>query len=107
VQNDKIETLAIKRVFGEHAHSLAVSSTKSMTGHLLGATGAVETIYTALALHHQVLPPTINYRDPEPGCDLDYIPNMARKVNVRYALKNSYGFGGQNASLLLARYDGN
>jgi 3-oxoacyl-[acyl-carrier-protein] synthase II len=107
VQNDKIETLAIKRVFGEHAHSLAVSSTKSMTGHLLGATGAVETIYTALALHHQILPPTINYRDSDPECDLDYIPNMARKANVGYAMKNSFGFGGQNASLLLARYDGN
>ncbi len=106
VQNDKIETLAIKRVFGEHAYGLAVSSTKSMTGHLLGASGAVETIYSALALRHQILPPTINYRDSDPECDLDYIPNMARKANVRYALKNSFGFGGQNASLLLARYDG-
>ncbi|MBT7857247.1 MAG: beta-ketoacyl-[acyl-carrier-protein] synthase II, partial [Nitrospinaceae bacterium] len=107
VQNDKIETLAIKRVFGEHAYGLAVSSTKSMTGHLLGASGAVETIYSALALRHQILPPTINYRNSEPECDLDYIPNIARKANVRYALKNSFGFGGQNASLLLARYDGN
>jgi 3-oxoacyl-[acyl-carrier-protein] synthase II len=107
VQNDRVETLAIKRVFGEHAYGLAVSSTKSMTGHLLGASGAVETIYSTLALHHQILPPTINYQDPEPDCDLDYIPNTARKANVKYALKNSFGFGGQNASLLLARYDGN
>ncbi len=107
VQNDNVETLAIKRVFGEHAYNLAVSSTKSMTGHLLGATGAVETIYTALALHHQILPPTINHQDSDPECDLDYIPNRARKANVGYALKNSFGFGGQNASLLLARHDGN
>ncbi len=100
--NDKIETLAIKRVFGDHAYRLGVSSTKSMTGHLLGATGAVEIIYTVLALHRQIQPPTINYRDPDPDCDLDYVPNEPRKAKVRNALKNSFGFGGPNASLLLS-----
>ncbi|MEE9274829.1 MAG: beta-ketoacyl-ACP synthase II, partial [bacterium] len=104
--NDKVETIAIKRTFGEHAYRLAVSSTKSMTGHLLGATGAVEASYTALSLHHQILPPTINLTDPDPDCDLDYVPNRARPAQIRYALSNSFGFGGPNASLLLSRYEG-
>jgi 3-oxoacyl-[acyl-carrier-protein] synthase II len=97
--NDKFETLAIKRVFGEHARRLAVSSTKSMTGHLLGAAGGVEAIATVLALHHGVLPPTINYETPDPECDLDYVPNQARKQNVEVALSNAFGFGGTNATL--------
>jgi 3-oxoacyl-[acyl-carrier-protein] synthase II len=97
--NDKFETLAIKRVFGEHARKLAVSSTKSMTGHLLGAAGGIEAIATAFALHHGILPPTINYEKPDPDCDLDYIPNQARKQEVEVALSNAFGFGGTNATL--------
>jgi len=104
--NDKFETLAIKRVFGEHARRLAVSSTKSMTGHLLGAAGGVEAIATVLALHHGVLPPTINYETPDPDCDLDYIPNQARKQNVEVALSNAFGFGGTNATLAFRAYTG-
>jgi len=104
--NDKFETLAIKRVFGEHARRLAVSSTKSMTGHLLGAAGGVEAIATVLALHHGVLPPTINYDTPDPDCDLDYIPNQARKQNVEVALSNAFGFGGTNATLAFRAYTG-
>jgi len=102
--NDKTETLAIKRVFGEHAHKLAVSSTKSMTGHLLGAAGGIEAIVTVLALHHGVLPPTINYENPDPECDLDYVPNAARKADVEIALSNGFGFGGTNATLAFRRY---
>jgi len=104
--NDKFETLAIKRVFGEHARRLAVSSTKSMTGHLLGAAGGIEAIATALALHHGLLPPTINYETPDPECDLDYVANQARKVDVEYALSNAFGFGGTNATLAFRRYRG-
>jgi 3-oxoacyl-[acyl-carrier-protein] synthase II len=104
--NDKFETIAIKRAFGEHARRLAVSSTKSMTGHLLGAAGGVEAIATALALHHGLLPPTINYETPDPDCDLDYVPNQARKVDVEYALSNAFGFGGTNATLAFRRYRG-
>jgi len=104
--NDKFETLAIKRVFGEHARRLAVSSTKSMTGHLLGAAGGVEAIATVLALHHGVLPPTINYETPDPECDLDYVPNQARKQNVEVALSNAFGFGGTNATLAFRTYLG-
>jgi 3-oxoacyl-[acyl-carrier-protein] synthase II len=104
--NDKFETIAIKRVFGDHARKLAVSSTKSMTGHLLGAAGGVEAVATALALHHGLLPPTINYETPDPDCDLDYVPNQARKVDVEYALSNAFGFGGTNATLLFRRYRG-
>jgi 3-oxoacyl-[acyl-carrier-protein] synthase II len=101
---DLNETLAIKTVFGEHARSLAVSSTKSMTGHLLGAAGGIESVITALAIHHGMLPPTINYDTPDAECDLDYVPNTARRAEVRYALTNSFGFGGTNASLLFKRY---
>ena len=104
--NDKFETIAIKRVFGDHARRLAVSSTKSMTGHLLGAAGGIEAIATVLALHHGVLPPTINYETPDPDCDLDYIPNQARKQNVEVALSNAFGFGGTNATLAFRTYNG-
>jgi len=101
--NDANETQAIKRVFGEHALKLAVSSTKSMTGHLLGAAGAVEGVFSALTLHHGTIPPTINYENPDPACDLDYVPNEARKANVRIALSNSFGFGGTNACVIFRR----
>ncbi len=86
-------------MFGDHARRLAVSSTKSMTGHLLGAAGGIEAVATVLALHHGLLPPTINYETPDPECDLDYVPNQARKVDVEYALSNAFGFGGTNATL--------
>ena len=102
--NDKFETIAIKRLFVEHAGRLAVSSTKSMTGHLLGAAGGVEAIATTLALHHGILPPTINYEKPDPECDLDYIPNQARKQDVDFALSNAFGFGGTNATLAFKKY---
>jgi 3-oxoacyl-[acyl-carrier-protein] synthase II len=103
---DKVETLAIHRVFGESAKKIAVSSTKSMTGHLLGAAGGLETAITALAVERDEVPPTINYEKPDPECDLDYVPNQARKMRVRIALNNSFGFGGTNASLLLRKYEG-
>ncbi|HKY29148.1 MAG TPA: beta-ketoacyl-ACP synthase II [Pyrinomonadaceae bacterium] len=102
--NDKFETLAIKKTFGDHAYRLAVSSTKSMTGHLLGAAGGIEGVFSALALHKKMLPPTINYVNPDPDCDLDYVPNQARSADVEYALSNSFGFGGTNAALLFKRY---
>jgi 3-oxoacyl-[acyl-carrier-protein] synthase II len=102
--NDLYETMAIKSVFGDHAKKLMVSSTKSMTGHLLGAAGGIEAIATALALHHGVLPPTINYEHPDPDCDLDYVPNQARTQQVDVALSNAFGFGGTNATLALRRY---
>jgi 3-oxoacyl-[acyl-carrier-protein] synthase II len=101
---DRIETIAIKKAFGDHAGKLAVSSTKSMMGHLLGAAGGVEAGIIALALRDQVVPPTINYEDPDPDCDLDYVPNEAREVELEYALSNSFGFGGTNAALLFKRY---
>ena len=104
--NDKFETAAIKTVFGGHAYKLAVSSTKSMTGHLLGAAGAVEAIITSLALKEGFLPPTINYKTPDPECDLDYIPNKGRESKIEYALSNSFGFGGCNATIALKRYNG-
>ena len=104
--NDRLETLAIKKVFGDHAFKLAVSSTKSMTGHLLGGAGGLEAGLAALALRDQVLPPTINYENPDPDCDLDYVPNQARQADVEYVLSNSFGFGGTNAALLLKRYAG-
>jgi 3-oxoacyl-[acyl-carrier-protein] synthase II len=103
---DVNETKALKAAFGEHAYKLAVSSTKSMTGHLLGGAGGLETGITALAILHQILPPTINYENPDPECDLDYVPNHARQAKVEYALSNSFGFGGTNAALLFKRYDG-
>jgi 3-oxoacyl-[acyl-carrier-protein] synthase II len=104
--NDLAETQAIKTVFGDHAYKLAVSSIKSMVGHLLGAAGAAEAVATALSIKEGVLPPTINYEYPDPGCDLDYVPNQARRTEVRYALSNSFGFGGTNACLVLKRFDG-
>jgi 3-oxoacyl-[acyl-carrier-protein] synthase II len=103
--NDQHETEAIKAVFGEHARRLAVSSIKSMTGHLVGAAGGVEAIATALALHHGILPPTINYTTPDPACDLDYVPNQARRVPIRVAMSNSFAFGGTNAILVLGRWE--
>jgi len=104
--NDKFETLAIKQVFGEHAYKLAVSSTKSMTGHALGAAGGIEAVFSSLALHEKKLPPTINYEFPDPDCDLDYVPNVVRDAEVEYVLSNSFGFGGTNACLLFKRYEG-
>jgi len=102
--NDKLETAAIKRVFGDHAARLAVSSTKSMHGHLLGAAGGVESIISVLALHEQVAPPTINYETPDPECDLDYVPNEQRPMEIRAVLSNTFGFGGHNATLLFRRH---
>lgn len=102
--NDKFETMAIKRAFGEQAYKMAISSTKSMTGHLLGAAGGLEGGISALALYHQQIPPTINYDTPDPDCDLDYVPNVSRQASLEYALSNSFGFGGTNAALLLKRY---
>ena len=102
--NDKFETQAIKSVFGDYAKKLAVSSTKSMTGHLLGAAGGLETIICVLALERQLLPPTVNYEHPDPDCDLDYVPNTARSVELQAALSNSLGFGGHNVTLAFSRY---
>ena len=102
--NDRTETLAIKQVFGDHARRLAVSSTKSMTGHLLGAAGGIEAIVTVLAIQHGILPPTINYETPDPECDLDYVPNVARKAEVELAISNGFGFGGTNATLAFRRW---
>ncbi len=105
-QGDVVETQAIKKVFGDHARRLAVSSTKSMTGHTLGAAGGIETAISALALHEGKLPPTINLDDPDPACDLDFVPNVARDANVEVAMSNSFGFGGTNATILLSRLRG-
>ncbi|MCM3586143.1 beta-ketoacyl-ACP synthase II [Mesobacillus maritimus] len=104
--NDKFETMAIKNVFGEHAYNLAVSSTKSMTGHLLGAAGGIEAIFTAMAIKEGILPPTINLETPDPECDLDYVPNESRKQEVQAAISNSLGFGGHNATIALIKYTG-
>jgi 3-oxoacyl-[acyl-carrier-protein] synthase II len=103
--NDKFETLAIRKTFGDHAYKLAVSSTKSMTGHLLGAAGGIEAVFSVLAIHEGKLPPTVNYVNPDPDCDLDYVPNEAREAHVDYALSNSFGFGGTNAALLFKRFE--
>jgi 3-oxoacyl-[acyl-carrier-protein] synthase II len=103
--NDRIESHAIKQLFGAHAKSLAVSSTKSMIGHLLGAAGAVEAGISCLVVERGIMPPTINYENPDPECDLDYVPNQMRRKDVRFALSNSFGFGGTNASLLFKRYE--
>ncbi|MDP6425235.1 MAG: beta-ketoacyl-ACP synthase II, partial [Planctomycetota bacterium] len=103
--NDKMETLAIKQLFGDHANKLQISSTKSMVGHLLGASGAVEFAVTCLSLQRGQLHPTINYETPDPDCDLDYVPNEARDANVRHAISNSFGFGGTNACLAVSRHE--
>ncbi len=103
--NDKLETLAIKTLFGDHARKLAISSTKSMTGHLLGGAGGLEAGISALAVHHQVAPPTINLDQPDPECDLDYVPCTSRKMPITYALSNSFGFGGTNAALLFKKFE--
>ncbi len=104
--NDKLETLAIKKVFGDHAYKLAISSTKSMTGHLLGAAGAVELVATALSVYEDRVHPTINYRNPDPECDLDYVPNQMREMEVRVAMSNSLGFGGHNATVVVKKFEG-
>jgi len=103
--NDVYETQAIKSVFKENAHLLAVSSTKSMTGHLLGGAGGIETVFTALTIHDGIIPPTINLDNPDPDCDLDYVPNTARKIDVKFAMTNSFGFGGTNAAVILSKYN--
>lgn len=105
-ENDRTETSAVKTVFGDHAYKIPVSSTKSMTGHLLGAAGAVEGIACLCAIRDGIIPPTINYETPDPECDLDYVPNTAREADVRIAMSNSFGFGGHNATLLFAKYEG-
>ena len=102
--NDKIETLSMKRAFGQHSKKLMVSSTKSMTGHLLGAAGGVEFVACCLAIKDGVVPPTINYEHPDPECDLDYVTNVARKANIRVCMSNSLGFGGHNASLIVKKF---
>jgi 3-oxoacyl-[acyl-carrier-protein] synthase II len=107
ILNDKSETAAIKAVFGEQAGQVPVSSTKSMTGHLLGAAGAVEALICVKVLQDNILPPTINYETPDPECDLDYIPNTARPATVRHVMTNSFGFGGHNATLIISRFDQN
>ncbi len=102
--NDKIETLAIKTVFGDHAYRMPISSTKSMTGHLLGGAGAIEAAICVLILQYGIIPPTINLKHPDPECDLDYVPNVARKADVDRILSNSFGFGGHNSVLAFRRY---
>jgi 3-oxoacyl-[acyl-carrier-protein] synthase II len=101
---DLAETFAVKTALGEHAKKTAVNSTKSMTGHLLGAAGGVEAVFSALAVHHQISPPTINIITPDPACDLDYVPNAAREMKIDHALSNSFGFGGTNGTLVFGRH---
>jgi 3-oxoacyl-(acyl-carrier-protein) synthase len=103
--NDKSETDAIKTVFGEHAYKVPTSSTKSMTGHLLGAAGGLEAVICVKTLQDGILPPTINYENPDPECDLDYVPNVARPAKVQNVMSNSFGFGGHNASVIISRFD--
>jgi 3-oxoacyl-[acyl-carrier-protein] synthase II len=105
VLNDKSETAAIKTVFGEHAYKVPVSSTKSMTGHLLGASGSVEAVICVKVLQENILPPTINYETPDPDCDLDYVPNRARPAKPKHVMSNSFGFGGHNATLIMSRFE--
>ncbi len=105
--NDKLETVAIKRTFGEQAYKIPISSTKSMTGHLLGGAGGIESVYTCLSIQNGIVPPTINYENPDPDCDLDYVPNTARKLNIRNAITNSFGFGGTNATILFRKLEAN
>lgn len=104
--NDKVETLAIKKSLGDHARKVAISSTKSMTGHLLGAAGGIEAVVSVLAIQNELVPPTINYREPDPDCDLDYVPNEARRMKLRHVLSNSFGFGGHNACLCFKKFEG-
>jgi len=104
--NDQTETQAIKTVFGEHAKKIPVSGTKSMTGHLLGAAGSTEAIFTLLAIRDGIMPPTINYEEPDPECDLDYVPNVARRQPLEVAMSNAFGFGGTNATLVFKKYSG-
>jgi 3-oxoacyl-[acyl-carrier-protein] synthase II len=104
IENDAAETRAIRNAFGEHAARLAVSSTKSMTGHLVAGAGAIEAVFSIFALRDQTAPPTINYETPDPECDLDYVPNRARAIETDYAISNSFGFGGQNVTLVLRRW---
>jgi len=103
--NDRCETAAIKTVFGDHAKQLAISSTKSMTGHMLGGAGGIESAFTALTLHHQCVAPTMNLENPDPSCDLDYVPNTAREMNIRVAMSNSFGFGGTNGVIIMKRFE--
>jgi 3-oxoacyl-[acyl-carrier-protein] synthase II len=102
--NDKSETAAIKTVFADQAYRVPVSSTKSMTGHLIGAAGAIEAVICVMALRDQVVPPTINYKTPDPECDLDYVPNQARKVSLHHVMSNSFGFGGHNATIVVSAF---
>ena len=103
--NDIVETRAIKKVFGSHAAALAVSSTKSMTGHMLGGAGGIEAVFTALTIHHQIAPPTVNLENPDDECDLDYVPGSAREMNIRAAMSNSFGFGGTNAVIIMKKFE--
>jgi 3-oxoacyl-[acyl-carrier-protein] synthase II len=103
--NDKSETAAIKTVFGEQAYQVPISSTKSMTGHLLGASGAVEAVFCIMAIREGIIPPTINYQTPDPNCDLDYVPNQPRKASLKHVMSNSFGFGGHNATLVISRFE--
>ena len=105
--NDLSENKAIKSVFGDHAYKLSISSTKSVTGHLLGGAGGIESIFTLLTIKNGIIPPTMNYETPDPECDLDYVPNTARKAKVRTAMSNSFGFGGTNATLIFRAYEAN
>ena len=104
--NDRLETLAIKNCFGAHARRVAISSTKSMTGHLLGGAGGLEAGISALAVYHQMVPPTVNLDHPDPDCDLDYVPHTSRQLKIQHALSNTFGFGGTNAALLFKRHEG-
>ena len=103
--NDKIETKIIKEVFGEHAYNIPITANKSVTGHALGAGGAIELVATVLTIRNQFIPPTINYEFPDPECDLDYVPNKGRKATVNTVLKNSFGFGGKNSSIIIRKYE--